>query len=267
MTLRQIGRHLRGALLIRSAYADEGGNGDLSTSLAGNGDGNKQTTFTQDELDTIIGQRLARAEQTFKASHDLVGLTAKAEELDALKGETARKEQERADAALLKGGDADKIAAEYETRLAAKDQAMAVKTQQVTGKLRAAFASIAMARVADQLHEEAKPTFSGMLSDRLGVNFDDEAGEVKVFVVGESGQPALNASGDPLTIYATVDAILSANAFLRKPSPGGSGAPTTPGAQPGSPVTDAAKTAEQNPNHDHLAALLGKIVDTSPEST
>jgi len=247
------------SLLSQLVFRAEGDDGAPSTPPAGSG-GAAEQTFTQDELNRIVGERLARAKTQFEAEHDLPTLTAKAAELDRANADQAEKDRAKADAALLKTGDADKIRADYDARLAAKDDAAAVKEQMFTGKLRDAFANIAMARVADQLHEEAKPTFAGMVRDRLGVTFDVETQKVDVFPVGESGQRAYDAQGDPLTIDATVKGLLEGNAFMRLPTAGGSGSAAPGGSPTVGQLERSKEIATKHPTRDALAGMLGAIV-------
>ena len=251
------------SLFYQFIFRAEGGDGAPSDPPAGAG-GADDAKFTQADVDRMIGERLARAESTFATKHDLDSLTAKAAELDGQKAQAAADKAERDRAALVKTGDVDKITAEYEERLSAKDTALKTVTTSTETALKQAYSSIAMARVGDQLHEEAKPSFAGLIEKRLGVKFDTETGQASVFAVGEGGQPAYDATGDPLTIDATVDGLLKANAFMRKPAAAGSGAAPAPGGAAPVPVNDAIKRAEETPNKDHLVAAMGAIMNQKP---
>lgn len=264
MSLDMLKRLLRDAFLTRSAYADEPGGDPASNDPPGGNGGGEGATLTQEDVDRIVGERLSRAEAAFEKKHDLASLTAKAAELDGIKAKRDEDAEARRLAELAKSGDIDKLRADYDARLAAKDTAFATVVTMTEAKLKDAFGSIAMARVADHLHEEAKPTFAAMVKDRLGVKLDVDTGQVSVYPLGDGGHPAYNASGDPLTIDDTVDSLLKANAFMRKPSGGGSGSTSQPGGEPSTGVDAARELAENNPNRDHISALLGAIV-SQPE--
>jgi hypothetical protein len=266
MILRYCGRFLRAAFLTKAAYADDGDNPGSTNAPGGNG-GGEGATLTQADVDRIVGERLSRAEAGFEKKHDLASLTADAAELAGIKAKREEDTEARRISELTKSGDFDKLRADYDSRLAAKDVALKTVVSLTEDKLRSAFGAIAMARVAGQLHEEAKPAFAKMITDRLGVKLDVEDGRVSVFPLGDSGHPAYNASGDPLTIDETVDALLKTNAFMRKPSGGGSGSTPTPGGDPSTPVSEAYKLAEATPRREQLSELLGEIVSGNAAPT
>jgi|TARA_Y100000034_G_scaffold122165_1_gene167293 hypothetical protein len=250
-------------LLQSFIYRAEGDNGAPSDPPAGDG-GAGDATFTQTDVDRIVGERLARAEATFATKHDLESLTAKAAELDGIHAKAAADKEDRDRAALVRTGDVDKITAQFEERLAAKDTALETVTASTETALKQAYSSIAMARVGDQLHEEAKPSFAALIEKRLGVKFDVETGQASVFAVGEGGQPAYDATGDPLTIDATVDGLLKANAFMRKPAAAGSGAAPAPGGAAPAPASEALQVAEQAPKRDNLVVAMQDIMNAKP---
>jgi len=264
MFLRNLGRFLRGAFWIKSAHADDGDNADPTPTPGGDGD-DASKTFTQADIDRVVGERLARAEAQFATKHELDSLKAKASELDALRGEAAKKEQASKDAALVKSGDLDKLRTDYDERLRAKDTALETSQKLFEATLLDTSTQSAMAAVADQLHEGASETFAEKLRGRLGVTFDPETRRATVYPLGESGERAYDASGNPLTIDATVAGLLKAHPFLVKPAKGGSGSTPTPSSPPSDGLDALRDRAAKKPNRENLAAHLGAHISQVTE--
>jgi hypothetical protein len=215
----------------------------------------------------MIGERLGRAEAQFLTKHDVAGLTAKAGELDGIRVDEAAKAAAKRNAEAVKSGDVTKLQAEFDERLTAKDTALTAATGMFIGKLREAFSSIATEKVAGELHDDAKTNFASMVRNSLGVTFDMETQQVSVYPVGPEGNRAYNASGDPLTIEATVKGLLDANPYMRKPTKPGSGAPHGGGGggeDPRPGYDGAIAAAKANPNRDTMAAALGALVSQTP---
>jgi len=261
---RYLGRLLRGAFATKAAYAEEGDDAAPNDPPGGSGgDGSK--TFTQHDVDRMIGERLNRADAQFRKTHDLDGLTAKAGELDGIRSDQAAKDAAKRNADAIKSGDLTKITAEFDERLAAKDTALESAQAMFTGKLREAFGAVHVAKVVDGLHDGAKDQFARMVQDSLGVKFDMETQAVAVYPVGPEGNRAYNANGDPLTIDAVVKGLLEGHPYMRKPAPGGSGAKQGVGGGNAAVGLDRAKeVAEANPSRDSLAGLLGAMTAEKP---
>ena len=217
----------------------------------GNGDGGEERQFTQAEVDRLIGERLARAEDGFRRRHDLDALQTKAAELERVQAELARKDRARKDSDLKRNGDVDKLTEEYDRRLQAKDEAFETAKSVFANYIVDTHARIAATRVADRLHEDAKPLFGSLVRDALGVEIDVENRSFDVFPVGENGHRAYDSNGDPLTVDGVVEGVLNKHAYLVKASGGGSGAAPSRPAGPRSDYqvahTRARETRTANP--------------------
>ena len=230
----------------------------------GNGDGSAEGRFTQAEVDRLIGERLGRAEDGFKKRHDLDALQAKAVELERMQADSARKDRARKDSDLKRTGDVDKLTAEYDRRLQAKDEAFETAKNVFANHMLDTHARIAATRVADRLHEDAKPLFGALVRDALGVDINVENRDFAVFPVGENGHRAYDSNGDPLTVDGVVQGLLSKHAYLVRASGGGSGAAPSRPTGPRSDFQVAQSRAKDNPNRESMADLLAHIHDGQP---
>lgn len=237
---------------LSTLYRAEGDDGAPSPSPAGPGD-TTEKTITQTEFDRILGERLARAEEQFKSRHKLDELSAKASELDSLRAEQDRAKAESRDKALVASGDVDKIKAEFEERIRSKDTAIKSMQDLFTAQIRDVYADLAVSKVSGDLHESAVPMFTEKIRDAIGVTFDLEEKALAVYPVGRDGGRVYD---DELTIDATVKGLLEANAFMRKPAPGGSGATQAGGGEPSNAYEAAKARAAQTPTRDAIAATL-----------
>ncbi len=122
-------------------------------------------------------------------------------------------------------------------------------------------ARIAATRVADRLHEDAKPLFGSLVRSALGVEIDVENRSFEVFPVGENGHRAYDSNGDPLTVDGVVEGVLNKHAYLVKASGGGSGATPSRPSGPRSNFQIAHSRAKENPNREAMADLLAHIHD------
>jgi len=238
----------------------EGGDGD------GDKGGDKSGDFTapkdQAALDAIVTGRLARAKDQLKAEWKLDELTAKATELDALKAKAAADDDKRKADDAKKSGDVEKIEASWQAKVKDAIDAHNRDKQTFGAHIRGTEARIAITRVADRLHEDAKPVFAQMLMDSLGVDAEGEGGAWRVYPKDGDGRPAVGADGERLTIDQLTAGFLDKHKYMVKAENAGGGGQTQTGSKPPEgKVKEAVDRMSTSPTADNIAAGMAAIRD------
>jgi len=217
MWIKQLGRTMW-------APGDQGEGGATGTPPAGGSDGSGERTFTQAQLDAIVGERATRAKSA--AINDLLselGLE-KVDELKAL----VQSAREQADKQKSETQKLQEKLAEYEKKEASwaqqrREQALQIAVQAAAQKVGIVDAEVALALVRGQ------------------ITFDDK--------------------GAPVEVEKAVSELAQAKPYLRAGA-GNSVNPTNPGRQGGSKLTReqiARMTPEQiNANWSAVQAALAE---------
>lgn len=189
----------------------------------------KEQTFSQDELNRIVAERIAREKAKFEKKFENV-------DIDHYKT-LVEQEEQRKNQELEKRG-------EYERLL--KEQA-----EKFNSKIQTYESELHSIKVDGTLLSEASnakainPTqVSKLLKGNLKLN---EAGVVDV--VDDNGNVRYNENGDPLKVSDLVNEFLTANPHFRSPTPRGSGTGSGVGEQKDLVETDISKLDMNNPKH------------------
>lgn len=189
----------------------------------------KEQTFSQDELNRIVAERIAREKAKFEKRFENV-------DIDHYKT-LVEQEEQRKNQELEKRG-------EYERLL--KEQA-----EKFNSKIQTYEQELHSIKVDGTLLSEASnakainPTqVSKLLKGNLKLN---EAGVVDV--VDDNGNVRYNENGDPLKVSDLVNEFLTANPHFRAPTPRGSGTGSGVGEQKDLVETDISKLDMNNPKH------------------
>lgn len=189
----------------------------------------KEQTFSQDELNRIVAERIAREKAKFEKKFENV-------DIDHYKT-LVEQEEQRKNQELEKRGEYEKLLKEQAEKFNSKIQTyeQELHSIKVDGTLLSE-ASNAKAINPTQV--------SKLLKGNLKLN---EAGVVDV--VDDNGNVRYNENGDPLKVSDLVNEFLTANPHFKAPTPRGSGTGSGVGEQKDLVETDISKLDMNNPKH------------------
>lgn len=185
-------------------------------------------TFTQDELDRIVKERLDRERKKFQKQFEGIDID-KYRELTA-KEESIRLEQEKA------RGNFEKVLQETVSK---KDQTI----QQLQNQLQSIKVDGSLLNSASSRRAVNPQQVVRLLKDQIRLGSDGE-----VEIVGEDGVVRYNEKGTAMSVDELVDEFLTTNPHFVSAGPQGSGAPGAVGRPTGNVgKVDIAKLNMANP--------------------
>ena len=189
----------------------------------------KEQTLTQDDVNRIVAERVARERAKFEKKYSNVDL----DHYNNLVGqEEARKQEE-----LEKRG-------EYESLLKAQAEKFSGKIQQYETELHSIKIDGALLNEASANKAVNPQQVVQLLKGQVKLN---EAGAVDV--VDANGQVRYDDKGEPIKVSSLVNEFLTANPHFVSAGPNGSGTGQGVGKQANVVETDVTKLNMNNPEH------------------
>jgi hypothetical protein len=189
----------------------------------------KEQTFSQDDLNRIVAERIAREKAKFDKKFENV-------DIDHYKT-LVEQEEQRKHQELEKRG-------EYEKLLKEQAEKFNSKIQTYESELHSIKVDGTLLNEASTAKAINPQQVSQLLKGKLRLN---EAGAVDV--VDDNGNVRYNENGDPLKVSDLVNEFLTANPHFKAPTPRGSGSGSGVGEQKDLVETDISKLDMNNPKH------------------
>jgi len=201
----------------------------------------EERTFTQEELDRIVADRVARTKRQYDKRLDGIDLD-----------EARQLIQERQNAEI----ENQKKRGEFEKVLKEQHEQHRIEKEQLKAKLEFTLVDKALLEAAGRKGAVQPDQVSSLL--RGSVRLSDDGNTAEVYDSG--GTPRYNEAGDLLTVDDLVNEFLSANPHFVKASPGGAGSQGAVGGstvKPMSPV-DMLANYDSGGREAYRALQLGK---------
>lgn len=189
----------------------------------------KEIQLSQEEVNRIVAERVARERAKFEKKYSNVDLD--------LYNDLVEKQERQRKADLEKRGEFEKLLKEQAEKFQGK-------IQQYESELHSIKVDGALLNEASTQRAVNPNQVVSLLKNQLRLN---EAGTVDV--IDENGQVRYNENGEPLKLSALVNEFLTANPHFKSAGPAGTGTGTGVGKQNPVVDNDISKLDMNNPEH------------------